>query len=107
MEGLSSESEDDDKSKHKKQRRVPLADDLDDYLTDKDDEEEDDYADLDLNNDNEIQLLEDSDEDNNFSSRKLQTKIFTDSQFPKKSEEKNKNNKSELAYTFSCPSTME
>ena len=38
MEGLSSESEDDGKSKHKKQRRIPVADDLDDdYLTDKDD----------------------------------------------------------------------
>jgi nucleolar protein 14 len=38
MEGLSSGSEDDDdRSKHKKQRRVPVADDLDDdYLTDKD-----------------------------------------------------------------------
>lgn len=42
MEGLSSGSEDDDdKSKRKKQRRIPVADDLDDdYLTDKDDNDD-------------------------------------------------------------------
>ncbi|RIA96440.1 nucleolar protein 14 [Glomus cerebriforme] len=41
MEGLSSGSEDDvDKSKRKRQRRVPIADDLDDdYLTDNDDDD--------------------------------------------------------------------
>ncbi|CAB4442152.1 unnamed protein product [Rhizophagus irregularis] len=42
MEGLSSGSEDDDdKSKHKKQRRFPIADDLgEDYLTDKNDNDD-------------------------------------------------------------------
>ncbi|CAG8560081.1 9677_t:CDS:10 [Funneliformis mosseae] len=92
MEGISSESEEDDK--HKRRRRVPVADDLeDDYLVD---EDIDDFGlgkGITIKDFSTVERMQDNESD--------------ESQVKKTKVSKKEKNKNELAYTFPCPSTME
>ncbi|CAG8433583.1 10902_t:CDS:10 [Diversispora eburnea] len=112
MEGLDSESED-DKDKHKRQKREPIADDLeDDYISDDynlyglDDTlqvafEEDELSNANIDKEDELNNVKIDKGNENFAKKRLDksNKLSVTS--------KENKDKKELPYTFPCPTSLE